>query len=474
MSDFRTKIRDFIEQNRLLRPGMTVVVGVSGGADSVALLHILKELAPEYSLQLHVAHLNHLLRPGARAEAAFVQRLAHKWKIPVTTGCCRVARLAAFSGLGIEEAARQARYQFLSYVARRVGAQRIAVGHNADDRVETVLFNIMRGTGPAGLSGIPARRGIVIRPLLGVTREEIEAYCRDRGLAWCTDPSNLETFYFRNKIRRKLLPYLRREFNPNLDQAILRLADIMQAENFFLERLASRLLKSFTRERKFGKVELFLADFLRLPLALQRRLLRAGVRVAGGSLRGLGYRHLDDCLNFLARGPAGGEIHLPHGVRLKKNYDLFKITIGETEAELKEVSQKLEVPGKTDVPSLGLTIHAETWVKSRAEKSHFFHTPNKRYQAFFDYDKIKLPLYVRTRRPGDRIRLLGLGGTKKIKKLFSDLKIPRLERDRIPLIASNDSIYWVAGYRRSEEAQVTPETKRILVLRVFKRIEGNW
>ncbi|MDH7576678.1 MAG: tRNA lysidine(34) synthetase TilS [Bacillota bacterium] len=475
MPDFRTfqeKVRDFIEENRLLPPGMAVVVGVSGGADSIALLHVLRALAPGYGLRLHVAHLNHLLRPDARKEAAFVQKLARNWGIPVTVGYYRVARLAALRKLGIEEAARQARYRFLFHVARRVSAGRIALGHHAGDRVETVIFNIMRGTGPAGLSGIPARREYIIRPLLGVTKEEIEAYCRDCGLTWLTDPSNLETLYLRNKIRHELLPYLRREFNPNVDRAILRLADIMQEENRFLEKLSESLLQDFARRGKLGEVQFPLPAFLQLPLALRRRVLRTAARTAVGGLRDMGYDHLEDCLAFLAKGPIGGEIHLPHGIRLRKSYGLFTIgQVSETVAELKEVLDKLEIPGKTEVPALGLIFHAQIWARDRESKNGFICSRPGRYQAFFDYDKIKLPLYVRTRRPGDRIRLLGLGGTKKIKNLYSDLKIPRRERERIPLVASDGLIYWVVGYRRSEEAQVTSQTRLILELRASKEIE---
>lgn len=463
----QARVRDFIERKRLLQQGMTVVVGVSGGADSLALLHILKELAPDYSLKLHVAHLNHLLRPGARVEAAFVQRIAHSWGIPVTTGYCRVARFASLRKLGIEEAARRARYRFLFHVARQAGAQRIAVGHHADDQVETVVFNILRGTGPAGLAGIPARRGLIIRPLLEATREEIEAYCREQGLTWCTDPSNLETFYLRNKIRHELLPYLRREFNPGINRAVLRLAGIMEEENRFLEKISAGLLKSLARCES-GKVELPLPVFLHLPLALRRRLLRVAFRAAGGDLRGLGFQHLEDSLALLANGPTGGEIHLPHGVRLRKSYHFFTMErAAEAVSGLKEVFQKLEIPGRTDIPSLGLTFHAEV------RAGGFAFVPHGRYQACFDYDKIKLPLYVRTRRPGDRIRLLGLGGTKKIKKLLSDLKIPRPERERVPLVASNGLVYWVVGYRISEEAGVTPQTRRVLVLRVLKEIEES-
>lgn len=475
MISFQEKVKNFIEQYRLIEPGMIIVVGVSGGADSVALLHVLKELMVLFSGKLHVAHLNHLLRPNAHEEAAFVQGLAHQWGLPVTVGYCRVSHLAARRKMGVEEAARLARYRFLLQVARRVRAHRIAVGHHADDQVETVLFNVIRGTGPAGLAGIPVRYGPVIRPLLGVTKEEVEFYCRGAGLSWCIDPSNLESIYLRNKIRLELLPFLRREFNPDINRAILRLASIMEGENRFLEKITRFLLRNLTKGQKAGEVDVLLQAFQRLPRALQRRVLRAAVCAAGGKLWNLSYQHIEDCLVLLLKRSGGGELHLPRGVRIRKGYDVFTISTNpEAIQEKREVFQELTIPGETRVSPLGLIFRTEIRPCVFLEETNYLSLPRGRYQAFFDYDKIELPLYVRTRRSGDRIRLLGLGGTKKIKKLFADLKIPRPVRDYIPLVASEGEIYWVVGYRRSEKAKVTKDSRWILVIKVSRKLEESW
>jgi len=471
LEEFQKRVKDFIDKHRLIEPGMKVVVGVSGGSDSLALLHVLKELRESYHWELHVAHLNHLLRAAADEEAAFVQGLAHKWGLPVTVGYCRVSQLASRWKAGIEEAARIARYQFFLQVARSVGAQRIAVGHHADDQVETVLFNIIRGTGPAGLAGIPWRNGPVVRPLLGVTRQEIESYCREAGLSWCTDLSNLETVYFRNKIRHLLLPLLKEEFNPEINQAVLRLADIMEQENRFMSKCAQRLFQRLARKKGLREVEFSLQKLQKLPQAFQRRLLRIAVKAVGGSLKDLGYRHIEESLEFLSSGVSGGELHLPKGIRLQKDREVVRICWHEgtfAGESVKEFFRELQVPGETYLPELGLVFRAE--VKRREEIGELVFTRERdSYQVFFDYDKIKLPLYVRNWKPGDRINLLGLGGSKKIKKLFSDLKIPRQERQKVPLVASKETVFWVVGYRRSEEAKVTPETERILVLSVGQR-----
>ncbi len=462
--DFQSKVLGFIVSRRLLRPGMKVVVGVSGGVDSVALLHVLKEATP-LSLSLHVAHLNHLLRPEAGEEARFVQRLAHSWGIPVTIGYADVRRIAAAKKTSVEAAGRIARYAFLRHVARMVGAERIAVAHHADDRVETILLNLLRGTGPSGLSGIPARNGAVVRPLLCVRREEIEGYCRKAGLTWCVDPSNLSTDYRRNKVRHQLLPFLRREFNPRVEDALLRLAEIVEEEDRFLRGCALKVGRRLVKERDRGRLRWDLVRFLKLPRPLQRRLLRAAVVEVAGGLEDLGYTHVEDSLRLLSDGVPGAEIHLPGGVRIRKGYQEFAVFKGNEAAEKPpEVERRIAIPGTTPLPELGFTISAQ--VIERHECGEPF--PDSPGVAFFDYDKLKFPLYVRTRRPGDRIRPLGMEGSKKLKKLFGDLKIPKEERDRIPVVASDGVVYWVVGCRRSRDGLVTPETRRLLVLRFSK------
>ncbi|MGB9793129.1 MAG: tRNA lysidine(34) synthetase TilS [Thermacetogeniaceae bacterium] len=466
--DFRNKVLAFIESRRLLRPGMKVVVGVSGGVDSVALLHVLKE-ATTLSLSLHVAHLNHLLRPEAGEEARFVRSLARSWGIPVTTGYADVRRIAAAKKTSVEAAGRIARYSFLRHVARMVGADRIAVAHHADDRVETILLNILRGTGPSGLSGIPVRNGNVVRPLLCVTRAEIEGYCREAGLKWCVDPSNLSTDYQRNKIRHILLPLLRKEFNPRVEEALLRLAEIVEEEDLFLSEYALRVGRRLVKKRGKRELRLDLSRFLRLPRPLQRRLLRSAVVAVAGGLKDFGYIHVEDSIRLLSEGGVGAEVHLPCGVRVRKSYRDFAVFKGEMAPEKRPpVERRIAVPGTTELPELGFTVFAQIVERDgggRLDLPDFSGSP---WVAFFDYDELRLPLFVRTRRPGDRIRPFGMEGSKKLKKLFGDLKIPLEERDRIPLVASDGEIYWVVGCRRSRDALVTPETRRVLVLRFLK------
>ncbi|MDD2554889.1 MAG: tRNA lysidine(34) synthetase TilS [Syntrophaceticus sp.] len=464
MSAFKEKVEEFIKKENLIDPGMRVVVGVSGGADSVALLSVLRELAPSFSMELHVAHLNHLLRDEAGDDAAFVQRFAHSLEIPVTVGYARVADYGRRNKMSTEEAARWARYRFLGHVARKVGAPRIAVGHHLGDQVETVIFNFLRGAGPAGIAGIPVHNRGVVRPLLGVTREEIENYCSSLGLSWCTDLTNLTTDYQRNRIRVELLPYLRQSFNPRVDRAVAQTAEIISEEDKVMDHLAAFLLKGITVEEQ-GELRVSLDEFLSLPLALQRRMLRKVIRRQGGRLRDFGYHNYNDCLSYLEVPHTCGELHLPHGWRLIKGSGYFIFSKAcPRDGVVPEVHRILNVPGETEIPELDLSICAEVKPYDQGYSQFIHNFREESYQAGFDYDKIQLPIFVRTRRAGDRIRPFGLQGTKKIKKLFNDLKVPPQQRDSVPLVVSDDEIYWVVGYRRGAAAPVTGETRHILLL----------
>lgn len=469
MSAFKEKVEEFIKRENLIDPGMRVVVGVSGGADSVALLSVLKELAPSFSMDLRVAHLNHLLRNEARDDAAFVQRLAHSLGIPVTVGYAPVATYARKNKMSIEEAARYARYRFLRHVSRQVGASRIAVGHHLGDQVETVIFNFLRGAGPAGIAGIPVHNREVVRPLLGVTRDEIEEYCRSLGLSWCTDLTNLTTDYQRNRIRVELLPYLRQSFNPRVDRAVAQTAEIISAEDKIMDQLASFLLKEITVEEQSG-LQVSLDRFLALPLALQRRLLRQVIKTQGGRLRDFGYRNFNDCLSYLAVSHSCGELHLPHDWRLIKGSRYFTFSKAlPKDGVVPELHCILNIPGETEIPELNLSICAEVKPYDRGYSYNIHNFREETYQAGFDYDKIQIPITVRTRRAGDRIRPFGLEGTKKIKNLFNDMKVPPRQRDSVPLVVSGDEIYWVVGYRRGAAAPVTEETRYILLLQAHYR-----
>jgi tRNA(Ile)-lysidine synthase len=335
------KVIDFIRRHSLVSPGETVVVGVSGGADSVCLLHVLAKWQKESGLKLHVAHLNHQLRGAeSEADAEYVSGLARSLGIPVTIGRQDVAAYRRTRSISVEEAARELRHAFLAGVAGDVGAGRIALGHTRDDQVETILMHILRGTGTGGLCGLAAcsplalrvrtqsaiaspdlsgrSNLLVIRPLLDITREETTGYCREQRLDPRIDSSNLSLSFFRNRLRLELLPLLR-QYNPAVDRALLRLADIAGEDSAFIEGQAALLWDEVIRQED-DAVHVDRKGAARLPVALQRQLLRAAVAKLAGDTRDIEAGHIEAARGLL-RKPVGKRVSLPHGLVCRGEYD---------------------------------------------------------------------------------------------------------------------------------------------------------
>ena len=493
MADVLRKVRQTIDRYELLAPGETVVVGVSGGPDSLCLLHILRRLSGEYDLKLHVAHLNHMIRgEEADADAAFVAELAKEWGLPATIEACDVPCLAREKKLALEEAARQARYGFLAQVARRVGARRIAVGHNADDQTETIIMHWLRGAGLAGLRGMlpktdlaalrleaapsgeaPATEGLrLIRPLLEVTRAEIEAYCREHGLTPRFDRSNLDTTYFRNRLRHELIPYLE-TYNPNIREVVRRSARVIADDYEFLR---SELEKAWPRivVSESDKAIVFdLGQWRALHTSLQRSSLREAIRRLRRSLRNINWVHVEDALWALRTKPAGTQVTLPQGLMLSIGYETF-IVAEEGHVELPRdapllfvESLPLAIPGMTELPRS--TWRVEARILAREELPEGWEENPDPWQAFLDYERVGSKLTLRRRQPGDRFQPLGLGGRQVLLGEFMiNVKIPRQWRDYVPIVASPRHIVWVAGWRIDERAKVGPQTERVLHL-AFRR-----
>jgi len=493
LADVLRKVRQTIDRYELLAPGETVVVGVSGGPDSLCLLHVLRRLSGEYDLKLHVAHLNHMIRgEEADADAAFVAELAKEWGLPATIETYDVPRLAREKKLALEEAARQARYGFLAQTAHQVGARRIAVGHNADDQTETIIMHWLRGAGLAGLRGMlpktdlaalrleaapggeaPPTEGLqLIRPLLEVTRAEIEAYCREHGLTPRFDRSNLDTTYFRNRLRHELIPYLE-TYNPNIREVVRRSARVIADDYEFLR---SELEKAWPRIVISESDEAIIFDLGRwraLPTSLQRSSLREAIRRLRRSLRNINWVHVEDALWALRTKPAGTQVTLPQGLMLSIGYQTFTVA-EEGHVELpRDVpllfveSLPLAVPGVTELPQSAWRVEARILARKELPKG-WEENPDP-WQAFLDYERVASELTLRRRQPGDRFQPLGLGGHQVLLGEFMiNVKIPRQWRDYIPIVVSPRHIVWVAGWRIDERAKVGPETKRVLHL-AFRR-----
>jgi tRNA(Ile)-lysidine synthase len=460
------KIRRTIIRYNLLREGDKVVVGVSGGPDSLTLLHALTELRSDFGLSLVVAHLNHMFRGEAAVrDAEFVRAVADRLGLLSFIESVDVPKLAA-AGMSSEEAGRKARYEFFEQVAGKTAADKIAVGQNMDDQAETVLLRLLRGAGAEGLAGvIPFREDRVIRPLLDVSRREIEAYCAASGLVPRVDATNLQPIYLRNRIRLQLLPLLENEYNPNIRRLLARTAALLRDENDYLAGEARRLLQNRLVMRA-GQAVLPVQALTEQHPAMQRRLVRECIRKISGSLRGIGFRHIEMVLALADAGESGKRLSLPHGLRVEKEYaDIVFYLAGVQTAAVPARLWLLRIPGNTMIGEFGCRFEASYTSGSK---------PADNWEVHLDPERLRLPLAVRTRRAGDRISLPSDGGTKKIKDVLIERKVPRRLRDAVPVVVdATGAIVWVVGHRLAGGVSAGESTLRPLSLRVVWAIENS-
>lgn len=492
-------VRENIERHGLLGTGETIVVGVSGGPDSLCLLHVLCRLKDEYRLALHVAHLHHGLRDAeADADADFVRTLAFDWNLPWTVERVDVPTLAVAHGLAIEEAARRARYRFLGRVAEAAGARTIAVGHNADDQAETVLMHWLRGSGLAGLRGMlplailgeyrlletpgetPTSQSTacnlrLIRPLLQVSREEVEAYCDYYGLEPRFDCSNLDRTYFRNWLRHEVLPLLARH-NPNVQEVIRRSARVIADDYALLRSVLEDTWPQVVAEETSDRIFFELEMWRRLPTSLQRSTLREAIHRLRRSLRNINFVHVENALLVGRDGTTGDQATLPHGLMLTVGYEGLALADADATHPLpdwpllpaKSAPLSVSFPGTTLLPGMPVwQLAAE--VLARTDLPAAWETDTDRWMAFLDVEAIGSVLELRTREAGDRFQPQGMGGhTAKLADFLTNQKVPRHVRDRLPLLVGEKGIAWVCGQRVDERAKVRDGTKQVLALR-FER-----
>ncbi|NLO22392.1 MAG: tRNA lysidine(34) synthetase TilS [Syntrophomonadaceae bacterium] len=451
----RLKVKDYINKYGLFRPGATVIAAVSGGPDSIALLHILKTLAAEFRLQLLAAHVNHQLRPEADEEEAFVQRLCSDWEIALYCHRVEVEKRALANRKGIEETARESRYEFFQQLKEQLGADYVATAHHRHDQAETILMHIMRGSGIKGLRGILPVSDYLIRPLLGLDRREIEAYLEAEHLSFCTDLSNYDTRFLRNRVRQELIPILEQDFNPRIVERLDMLGCIAREEYEAMTIETEKLLPSLLLSREDKQVILDQPQFVSLHPAFQRRLLLIVLSWLKGEE---GWSALDLCLIVDLAGKPGSakRIKLGQGIWVQKIYD--RLIIGEKPPKELSFSYPLSIPGSIRIAETGETFSFALIKRSRAYSC-------KASEMHLDYDALpKADLCWRSRRQGDRMTWTGMG-SKKIKKYFIDKKIPYGQRNSIPLLASEQEVYAVWGHGISTQAAVKDNTVNILVIR---------
>ncbi len=460
---FLEAVGDFIDAHALIPSRATVVVAVSGGADSVALLAALRELGAMRSRQyrLVVAHLDHHLRADSAADAAFVSDLARRWQLPCAVETVDVAAAAREAGVGIEEAAREARYAFLARVAAQYDATHVAVAHHADDNVETALHRIIRGTHLHGLAAMAPRRELgeglsLVRPLLGTHRDEVEAFCRDRGLAWRTDSTNADTAYRRNFIRHELLPLMRR-LNPRAQEAVERLVAAAVEADGLLEKQALAVLAAAGAIGAEGAA-LACAELLAQPPVVQRYALRLALEQAGAPMRMMGAERLEE-LRALLSAPAGA-VALGGGYEARRAGE--RLVIGrpvKTAAACDESSAPLDVPGTTRVG--GITIDCRVEPFDRAAFGEHCRTRPAGVELL-DAGKLSGPLVVRPRRAGDVFVPLGAPGRTSVSDFLTNLKLPAARRAQVRCICDDLGIVYLWPLRIDDRVKVTDGTREVL------------
>ncbi len=467
----RTSVLEAIKKSGILTGNQTIVVGVSGGPDSVCLVHSLSQLRQSLGLRLHVAHLDHQLR-GAESsnDAEYVSRLAKQLGLPATIESRDVRAYGIVHSSSLEEAAREVRYAFFTEVVRQAGAAAVAVGHTRDDDVETVLMHILRGTGTAGLRGLmpvnelrnAAGTVTVIRPLLGVTRQETTQYCVEHGLEPRTDETNHSLSLFRNRVRLELLPLLR-TYNPQIDEALSRISRIATDEIRFLDSEAKAVWGRIARVES-GTVVLEKEPMRTLVPALRRHVLRLAVSEFVPGLKDIEAGHIDTLLEAID-AHAGRVFQLPGGLLAVVERD--RCLLGRDEAALcpfppLEQEFPLKVPGETVLPGWKVTTKI---LKHEDDRTGCFSgLSGLALTACFDYDSIGSKISVRAVMDGDSFEPLGLGASKKVSRFMLDAGVPRIWRKRVPILVTPAHVAWVVGWRIDQRLRVADGTSTTLVV----------
>mgnify|MGYP000873184420 CR=1 FL=1 len=454
------KVRDYMREHEMTAPGDAVIVALSGGADSVCLLTVLKQLAtPEFLLR--AVHVHHGIR-GAEADRdeAFAQKLCESLSVPLCVAYCHVPAYAAEHGLSEEEAGRILRYQVLEKEAGKweqelpAGSRvKIALAHHRDDNAETILHHLLRGSGLTGLAGIRPVQGRRIRPLLCVGREEIRAYLEAGHISWCEDSTNQSLDYTRNRIRSQVLPLLKTAVNEQAEEHILQAGQIIGQADAYLRQQAEEIWQEAVCGREEDLAAIPLTAFARQPEILKTYLIRHMLDQLHPGWKDIGSRHFT-AIAELAGKPVGSRLDLPGGLMARTGYETLEI-VRKTEREVSvktESGADGEIHGRQTVPELHMTVF------SRQKDQEI---PKNQYTKWFDYDKIKGTLSVRTRRTGDYL-ILPSGGSKTIARYMIDEKIPKEKREQILLLAEGSHVLWVVGFRISEYYKIEEHTENIL------------
>ena len=447
------KIKRFIEENNLIEKGNELILGISGGADSMMLLHYFYTYQEEYQISLSVAHIHHGIRESADLDAALVEHTCKEYSIPFHRHNCNIKELAKQRKVSEEEIGREERYNF--FISLLNPSAKIVTAHNMNDQAETMMMRFLRGTDIKGLAGILPKRDEIIRPLLCLTRGEIENYCERHKVVYRHDETNFLPIYTRNKIRLECMPYIEKAINPSVVKVLGEHSKLYREEEAFLESHTQNLYDEIVT---YKNEELILdGNLLKSHHSyMQKRVLFMAIGELTGSQKDLCSKHLENCLGLL-NGQSGKEIHLPGEITLRKIYDV--LILSKTKTGQVTYARPLLL-GIQDIPEAHLVVSLRLVSKEEIRGKN-----ENLYTKYIDYGKIKNGLQIRTRKPEDYISI-GTG-TKKLKKLFIDDKISKDIRDYLPLIADGDEIIWITGGRLNTDYYVTKETTQVLEIQMM-------
>ena len=460
MQALAERVAEVMARHRMTERGQRVGVAVSGGADSVCLLHLLRELAPRWELRLSVLHLNHRLRgEESEADAEFVRRLAADLALACHT---REIDVAALNRDNLEQTARRARQEFFLGFLKSGVLDRVATGHTRSDQAETVLFRLLRGSGITGLAGIRTVTGDgLIRPLVEVSREETREYLRSRGIPWREDSTNGDLTLARNRIRHQLLPELAREWNPGIEESLAHLATLAQEEERYWDgQIGAPTVAD-------GAVLLKTEELKAVPRALARRFLRRAIGQIKGDLRQVDFEHVERVLRMASAEPGAGAVTLP-GVVVERSFDWLRV--GGSDANI-DYRIPLEVPGRVTLPGTTVLLEMEL-AENKAQSSKEVAPAGSRYNvtgSYLDWDRLPAPLEFRNWRPGDQYQPVGAAARVKLKTLFQRRRIPRWSRRGWPVMVAGDEIVWARRFGAAVQWAASDSTRKVFSVRECER-----
>lgn len=459
-----TKFKNFIIKNNLLKNSNKLLLAVSGGPDSLAMLNLFYKFRKEFNLNLAAAHLNHMFRKEAEAEANFVKSFAKKKKIKFFCKKVNVPQIIKNESISAEAAARKVRFSFFKEIMNQYDFDLLALAHHRDDQAETVLLNLFRGSGLQGLSGIQPVAEIqglkIIHPMLELSKKEILNYCQNNNLEPCLDSSNKKNIYSRNIIRNKIFPIVENKINRNAKKVIARSSKLIAAENNFLQNLAQKEFNKIAIKENDNKIIIDFNNFKKLNQVLQRRICRYIYQQLNDDLDDLYFDHILEIEKLIKNNQTGRGVDIASGIRVEISYS--DLVFMKKDLSEKNIYQKLKLEKNKKIK---IDDKRSLEIEIIDHKNFSFVEDIK--QAAFDYEKLNLPLFIRSRKPGDKIKPLGMNGHKKIKDILIDQKVPKYEREQQPLIVdTEDNIIWLVPYKISDDYKINKKTNKVLTLKL--------